>query len=141
MVVACAEEGERYGIGIFEDSAVLASHGGTRLESAGRRGFVLVEVDPAAQVLQGDSLVLTGVRLTLVPPGGTADLASGAVAGAMTPAGTALLARVIDDLAREADGAPPVRAGGPTRGFGLKVRAPAEGTALIDLECARDDAG
>ena len=46
LVVACAEESERFGIGVFEDSAVIASHAGTRLEAAGRQGFVLVEIDP-----------------------------------------------------------------------------------------------
>ena len=35
LVVACAEESERFGIGVFEDSAVIASHAGTRLR--GRR--------------------------------------------------------------------------------------------------------
>ena len=31
LVVACAEESERFGIGVFEDSAVIATHAGTRL--------------------------------------------------------------------------------------------------------------
>ncbi|MFN8090671.1 MAG: cyanophycinase, partial [Vicinamibacteria bacterium] len=46
LIVACAEENERFGIGVFEDSAAVASHAGTRLEAAGRQGFVLVEIDP-----------------------------------------------------------------------------------------------
>ena len=33
LVVACAEESERFGIGVFEDSAVIASHAGTRLQA------------------------------------------------------------------------------------------------------------
>lgn len=146
LVVACAEEGERYGVGIFEESAVIASQGGTRLEAAGRHGFVLADVDPEAQTLHGDSLVLTGVRLTLVAPGGRVDLATGEISGGRTPEGAALLARAIEGLARSAGAAPTARAGGPGRGPGLTLRAAAEeagggGTALLDLECARDDAG
>ena len=37
LVVACAEESERFGIGVFEDSVAIASHAGTRLEAAGGR--------------------------------------------------------------------------------------------------------
>ena len=35
LIVACAEESERFGVGVFEDSAVIASHAGTRLEATG----------------------------------------------------------------------------------------------------------
>lgn len=141
LVVACAEEGERYGVGIFEESAVIATSNGTRLEAAGRYGFVLVEMDPAAQVLHSDSLILTGVRLSLIAPGESVDFAGGAVRASDNPEAASLLARAIDGLAREAESAPPIRAGGPTAGLGLKVHAPEAGTALLDLECARDDAG
>ena len=79
LVVACAEESERFGIGIFEDSAVIATHAGTRLEAAGRQGFVLVEIDPTALVLQSDSFVANGIRLTVLGPGDRADLASGLI--------------------------------------------------------------
>ena len=79
LVVACAEESERFGIGVFEDSAVIASHAGTRLQAAGVNGFLLVEIDLAALELQSDSFVARGVRLTAFGPGDTADLASGAV--------------------------------------------------------------
>ena len=140
LVVACAEEGERYGLGLFEESAVIATAGGTRLEAAGRHGFVLAEVDPAAQVLHGDSLILSGVRLSLVAPGESVDLAAGIVQGSGTPESAALIARAIDALSRETGNAPAARAGG-TRGFGLQIHDAEAGTAVLDLECARDDAG
>ncbi len=103
LVVACAEESERFGIGVFEDSAVIASHAGTRLEAAGSHGFVLVEIDPTALVLQSDSFVARGVRLTVLGPGDTRRprLRRGR---ARRPArvAAALLARLIDGLAQEA---------------------------------------
>ena len=60
LIVACAEESERFGIGIFEDSAVIATHAGNRLEATGRQGCVLVEIDPAMLVLHSDSFVANG---------------------------------------------------------------------------------
>ena len=41
----------------------------TRLEAAGQHGFVLVEIDPTALVLQSDSFVANGIRLTVLAPG------------------------------------------------------------------------
>ena len=103
LVVACAEESERFGIGVFEDSAVIASHAGTRLQATGQHGFLLVEIDLTALELQSDSFVARGVRLTALGPGDTVDLATGAIEReASTDATAALLARLIDGLAGEA---------------------------------------
>ena len=85
LVVACAEEGERFGIGVFEDSAVIASHAGTRLEASGLRGFALVEIDPTTLVLQHDSFIARGVRLTVLAPGDSVDLETGELARAGEP--------------------------------------------------------
>lgn len=133
LVVACAEESERFGIGVFEDSAVIASHAGTRLEAAGRHGFALVELDLAALELQADSFVARGIRVTVLGPGDSIDLATGAVARTAPPeAATALLARLLADLAREAD----PRAGrGPLKSASDTGNA----TALLDLEFRRDE--
>ncbi|MDT9165618.1 hypothetical protein RSW31_24380, partial [Escherichia coli] len=60
LVVACAEESERFGIGVFENSAVIATHAGTRLQAVGRTGFVLIEIDLTKLVLQSDSFVASG---------------------------------------------------------------------------------
>ncbi|HRO12473.1 MAG TPA: cyanophycinase [Amaricoccus sp.] len=135
LVVACAEESERFGIGVFEDSAVVASHAGSRLQATGARGFLLVEVDVTALELQSDSFVARGVRLTVLGPGDTADLATGAVTReAPAEAAAALLARLVADLAREV---------GTTRGASHGLRAQPhdlEGaTAFLDLEFPRDE--
>jgi cyanophycinase len=132
LVVACAEEGERFGIGVFEESAVVATGAGTRLEAAGRHGFLLVEVDPAALDVQGDSFVANGVRATVLAPGDRVDLADGAVERSAAPeAAAALLARLIAGLAGEGAGHP--------RGLAMRVRESAGATAVLDLECPRDD--
>ncbi len=142
LVVACAEESERFGIGIFEDSAVIASQAGTRLRASGRQGFLLVEIDPATLVLQSDSLVANGVRLTVFAPGDEVDLVSGAVTRVQPPeAPTALLAGLVAELAREGgQPVPATRAGGSViRGMQMLVR-PGDGpTTVLDLECPRDD--
>jgi cyanophycinase len=142
LIVACAEEGERFGIGVLEDSAAVASQAGRRIEAAGRHGFLLVEIEPKTLVLQSDSLVAEGIRLTVASPGDAADLGDGAVARARPEeAAAALLGTLIDGLAREAglrsadDGA----ASASIRGLTMRVRARAGASALIDLACPRDE--
>jgi cyanophycinase len=144
-VVACAEESERFGIGVFEDSAVIASHAGSRLEATGRQGFVLVEIDPTALDLQSDNFVANGVRLTVLAPGDRADLAEGVVErGANAPAAPALLATLLAGLASESDAfaaspRSPAAGSPPLRGMTLRVRGHEGATALVDIECPRDE--
>jgi cyanophycinase len=135
LVVGCAEEGERFGVGVFEDSAVVASHAGTRLHATGKSGFVLVEVDLTALELQSDSFAARGVRLTVLGPGDGVDIAGGGVEreAAEGPA-AALLARLIDGLAKEAGRR---RAG--HRGLEMRVHDVAGAAALLDLEFPRDE--
>jgi len=133
LVVACAEESERFGIGVFEDSAVIASHAGTRLQATGKHGFVLVEIDLTDLELQADSFAARGVRLTVLAPGDTVDLATGATQREALPdAASALLARLMKDLAREA------RPGG-ARGLQVRAHEVAGPTALLDLQVPRDE--
>lgn len=140
LVVACAEESERFGIGIFEDSAAIASHGGTRVEAAGVNGFVLVEIDPTALVLQSDSFVANGVRLTVIAPGETADLRTGTVTRtAASPAAAARLGDLLAGLAREAGEMPARLTAAGHRGLRMSVRDHAGPTALLDIECPRDE--
>lgn len=142
LVVACAEENERYGIGVVEDSAVVASEAGMHLEAVGRHGFVLVEVDPAALVLQSDAFVANGVRLTVLGPGDSVDLRTGAVARvAPVDAAAALLGKLLAGLASEARTTPSrAPAGGSAvRGMAMRVREEQGPTALLDLECSRDE--
>ena len=134
LVVACAEESERFGIGVFEDSAAIATRAGKRLTAAGR-GFVLVEIDPARLALQGDSFVANGVRLTVLGRGDAADLAAGTIARAAPPeAATALLRTLVAGLAREGGA-------GNRRGLRIGYRILEGASATLDLECPRAERG
>ncbi len=140
LVVACAEESERFGIGIFEDSVAIASHGGTRIEAAGKQGFILVEIDPTALVLQGDSFIANGVRLTVLDPGESVDLRSGAVTRpAPTPAAEKRLAALLAKLSREGGGRAIRRTGTGARRLTMAIRDSIGPTALLDIECPRDE--
>ena len=145
LIVACAEEGERFGIGIFEDSAAVASEAGTHIAAAGQHGFLLAEIDPATLVLQGDSFVAENIRLTVVAPGDALALPAGTVARAQpAEASAGLLAKLIDGLAREAgvpehaggDGLPGASA--TIRGLTMRVRERQAASAVVDLQCPRD---
>ncbi|WP_172327168.1 cyanophycinase [Mangrovicoccus sp. HB161399] len=139
LVVACAEENERFGIGIFEDSAVIASEAGMKLEATGLDGFVLVEIDPAQLVLQSDNFVANGVRLTVFGPGDSVDLRDGTVSRAGdVAASAALLERLVVGLSEEAGAA----VAGENAGIhGVMAREGGQdgATAWLDLACPRDD--
>ena len=135
LIVACAEESERFGIGVFEDSAVIASHAGTRLRPPGCRASLLVEIDPTALELQNDSFVARGVRLTVLGPGDVADLTTGTVQRDAPPAAAALLlGRLIEGLTREA-----ARPAGNPRGLQMRTHRVEGAVALLDLEFPRDE--
>jgi cyanophycinase len=146
LVVACAEENERFGVGVCEDSAVVWTEGAARIEALGRHGAALVEVDPLALTLHGDAFVAAGVRVTMLAPGDGVELRSGTVTRAGDPAaGAALLDRLLDGLAaqlgaREGDPRGEAGARGP-RGVRLRIRAVAGGVAVVDLETPRDERG
>ena len=139
LIVACAEESERFGIGVFEDSAAIAMQAGTRIEAAGRLGFVAVEIDPETLQLQSDSFVAENVRVTALAPGDTLALPAGTVDRG-GPSTDALLGNVIEGLARDAgvvisDGG---SASSRIRGLTMRVRDQGDGSALIDIACPRD---
>jgi cyanophycinase len=134
LVVACAEESERFGIGIFEDSLVLATHAGTRLTAAGRQGFVLIEIDPGTTVLQNDSFIVNDIRLNVFAPGESVDLGSGEMRrGAASAVPTELLAGMLAELRRDAARLPAHRC------LQMRVREHVGASALLDLECPRDE--
>lgn len=143
LLVACAEESERFGIGVCEDSAAIWSEREARVEAAGRHGVVLVEIDPLGLDLQSDSFVASGVRVTMLAPGDAASLRDGTVARTGdAAAATRALHGLLDRLAaqvgvRAGDIRAPRGASGP-RGVSLRVRNDDGPAALLDLECPRD---
>lgn len=144
LIVACAEESERFGVGICEDSAVVAAQAGTRLEARGKHGFVLVEIDPANLVLHSDSFVANGIRLSLVGPGDMADLGTNQIIRAEPGATSAtLLGNLVAKLAR-AVGVPEHRTGDEDgavsrRGARIRCHSLDAVTAVLDLESPRDE--
>ena len=107
LIVACAEESERFG-----DRHLRGQRRGRlrrrarALEAAGRHGFLLVEIDPTALVLQSDSFVADGIRLTVLAPGDASTSPAARSRGRSRPRRRpALLGALLDGLAREAGGA------------------------------------
>ena len=144
LVVACAEEGERFGVGVFEDSAAIVSESGARIEARGKHGFVLVEIDPTNLVLHSDSFVAKGIRLTLLTPGDAIDLSTGVtVRGGQPAVGKPLLDTLVSRLAREVgvpDGRATDAAGGVGhRGVRLRFQRIDGASAVLDLESPRDE--
>ncbi|PZQ51632.1 MAG: cyanophycinase [Rhodovulum sulfidophilum] len=138
LVVACAEENERFGIGVCEDSAVVCREGGTVLEARGRHGFVLVDTLASDLTLHSDSFVARGIRLTLIGPGDSVSLSSGAVARApVDRTARNLLERLVANLARDV-GAPP-NGGSAARRAHVRMREHDALTAILDLESPRDE--
>ncbi|MEM9706562.1 MAG: cyanophycinase, partial [Pseudomonadota bacterium] len=79
LVVACAEENEKYGIGVCEDSAAIATDGGRLLEARGRHGFVLVEMLEQNLNLHADGFIARNIKITMLGPGDQIDLHTGVV--------------------------------------------------------------
>ena len=105
---------------------------------------MLVEIDPLNLVLQSDSFIANGIRLTLLGPGDVADLRDGTVTRATSPAAApALLETLVTKLAREvgvparnkSDGAGAVG----YRGTRVRFQSIDGATAVLDLESPRDD--
>jgi cyanophycinase len=67
LIVACAEAAVPLGFGLCEEAGlVVEPDRGMRV--IGRRGVVVVEVEPASLRLEDDVFALHGARLSLVPP-------------------------------------------------------------------------
>ena len=138
LVVACAEENERFGIGVCEDSVVVACESGKRLEARGRHGFVLVDTLASDLTLHSDSFVAKDIQLTLVGPGDSVDLVTGAVTRAATGGGAPdLLKRLVGNLARDL-GVPPYGSG-VSRRAQVRMREQGALSAVLDLESPRDE--
>ncbi len=144
LIVACAEENERFGIGVAEHSAAIWSETEARITAAGRHGVVLVEVDPEALALHNDAFIASGVRVTMLGPGDSVCLRDRAVARAGdAQAAAGLLDRMLATLgaqvgAREGDARHPDGAWG-RRGVRLRIRPEPGAQAVIDIETPRDE--
>ncbi len=145
LAVACAEEGVRFGLGLLEDSGVIANHDNSQLTAVGARGAVLVEIDPLKTELAGDDFIAPDTRLCFAGPGDVIDMAAGTVtrlapASASAAALDTLVAELIEDCVGTAG---PVTAPGVTHEahIALRYRSEGDGTGHLDIESIRDRHG
>ena len=144
LVVACAEENERFGVGVCEESAVIAEKSGQQLTGAGRYGFIKVEADPIDDDHAGARFIAQGVKLTMFGPGDQVNLHSGHVSRVADPVALrAVFDRLIDDLLREGVDLDTVERTGrdPAARHAVKIRLRRDSdlAATLDLECAREE--
>ena len=145
LAVACAEEGVRFGLGLLEDSGVIANHDNSQLTAIGARGAVLVEIDPLKTELQGDDFIAPGTRLCFAGPGDVIDMAAGTVTRlAPVTDSAAMLDTLVTELIQDCIGdAGPVIAPGVTHEahVALFYRSDEDGTGYLDIESIRDRHG
>ena len=145
LAVACAEEGVRLGLGLLEDSGVIANHDNSQLTAIGARGAVLVEIDPLKTELQGDDFIAPGTRLCFAGPGDVIDMAAGTVTRlAPVTDSAAMLDTLVTELIQDCIGdAGQVIAPGVTHEahVALFYRSDEDGTGYLNIESIRDRHG
>lgn len=144
LVVACAEENERFGFGICEDSAIVASDFGNALEAIGQHGFVQVETDPVKVAPTEDRFIVKGIKLRMVGPGDTVDLQSDYIERKCDEAHARVaFDRLTEDLLREGIDIDRVdrfeRDPSLRHAIGVRLRRTDPLNASLDLECAREE--
>ncbi len=145
LAVACAEEGARFGLGLMEDSGVIANCDNSQLTAIGARGAVLLEIDPVKTELAGDDFIAPGISLCLAGPGDVIDMAAGTVTRqAPATASAAALDTLVAELIDECIGiASPVTVPGGTHEayISLRYQSYEDGTGHLDIESIRDRHG
>lgn len=144
LVVACAEENERFGFGICEDSAIVATKSGNELRAIGQHGFVQIETDPVKFAPHEDRFILRDIKLRMLGPGDRLNLQTEHIERTgMAEHAKLAFDRLTEDFMREGvdidrfDGIgrdPSLR-----HAIGVRLRRTDPFTALLDLECAREE--
>jgi cyanophycinase len=99
LLVACVEEGMRYGFGLAEDSGLLSTGGGHKLKALGGQGFACLDLTAAVVQAREHGFVANQVAVRWVAPGQVLDTGSGQITGP-APGATRLpeiLARFTDE--------------------------------------------
>jgi hypothetical protein len=138
------ENNERFGVGVCEESAVIAAKSGQELRAVGRHGFIQVETDPVKSAPAGDRFMARGIRLRMFAPGDRVNLQSGHVerkgaVGLAKPAFDRLLQDLMAECQLLTDAE---RAGldpGARHAVKLRIRRDDDLAATLDLECAREE--
>ena len=79
LVVACAEEGVKYGLGICEDSGLIATNDNKTLEVIGDKGVVLIETNPRLVRSSSDEFISPEMKIHYAQPGDVIDLEKGMI--------------------------------------------------------------
>lgn len=145
LAAACAEEGVRRGLGLLENSGVIAERNGTALTVIGDGGAVLVEVDLERAELQGDDFTAPDTRLAFAAPGDVIDLTTSTVRR-IAPPDTA--AQALETLVNEviADccgvlGTDTQPGQQSDAHIALRWRPAGDGSGHLDIESIRDRHG
>jgi cyanophycinase len=145
LAVACAEESVRFGIGILEESGVVANHDNTKLTVIGTHGAALIEIDLIHTELQGDDFTAPGTKLAFALPGDVIDLKAGTVIRKGDPAAaSAMLDRMVQEVIEDCCGifGTDTRPGHEVEAhIALRYRPEGDGTGHIDIESIRDRHG
>ena len=144
LVVACAEENEQFGVGVCEESAVVAAKSGQELLAVGRYGFVTIETDPTDKDTASSRFMAKNVKLNMYGPGDSVNLHSQHVERNADAAQTKeVFDRLLEDLMREGADLDALEKSGrdPAARHAVKIRLSREGdlAATIDVECAREE--
>ncbi|MCI5046349.1 MAG: cyanophycinase [Aquisalinus sp.] len=136
LVVACAEENERYGIGVCEESAVIAAKSGQELTAIGRYGFVTVETDLTHDDAADTRFMARNVKLNMYGPGDRVNLTTGhEVRMAETEETKRVFDTLIDGLMREGTSSDP----SARHSVKISLNRTSDLSATVDLECAREE--
>ena len=102
LLMACAEQRQRFGFGLCEGSGMIVHGAGREIEAIGRTGVVVAELDTDRVRLAPGRPDPTGIRLYIVEPGRRVDLEGLAAATSQrSVVATALLESTLADMGRD----------------------------------------
>ncbi|NRA29367.1 MAG: cyanophycinase [Parvularculaceae bacterium] len=141
LISACAEENEAFGVGVCDESAVIATKSSRELTAAGRHGFVLVDTSSSDMRQGQDGFVAKDVRVRMFAPGDRVNLTTGHIERASDPARSSdLFERMISDVMREGIDLDDDKADHSDRhAIRIRLRREETLTAMLDLECSREE--
>ncbi len=139
LLVACAEQGARYGFGICEESGMVLGGSVSGIHATGRQGFVVVDSGKVEVEVRGARTRMTGARLTFVATGESFDPVRGEVVEeGDVEARLRFLVSLLSGLADECQGTL-VEGGQLPRGEAIAMawQALPGGVVRFDLETSR----
>ena len=114
LLMACAEQRQRFGFGLCEGSAMIVSGSDRHVEALGAQGVLVAELDLSRVRLAPGNADPTGIRLYLLEPGQRVSLDNlAADTAARSAAGRDLLERTLRDLEEDYRTATPNIGGAP----------------------------